>query len=107
MEGLIEEGKETIDMKKEAQPAALDAAIIADAQRVEHYEIAAYGTVCAMAKQLGQREALDLLKETLNEEEATDKKLTEIASRVNLEAAESAGMEEQPTSKRKTRNARS
>jgi ferritin-like metal-binding protein YciE len=88
MEGLLAEGKETLDMKAEASPAALDAAIIADAQRVEHYEIAAYGTVCTYAKQLGMRDALELLKETLQEEEETDKRLSQIASRVNLEAAE-------------------
>ena len=86
MEGLLEEAKETLEMK--GSPAAMDAAIIADAQRVEHYEIAAYGTVCSYAKQLGLRDAMELLKETLQEEKQTDKRLTEIASRVNLEAAE-------------------
>jgi ferritin-like metal-binding protein YciE len=78
MEGLLEEGKETLGEKGDASPAALDAAIIADCQRVEHYEIAAYGTLCAYAKQLGHRDALQLLKETLSQ----------IASSVNLEAAE-------------------
>jgi len=58
MEGLLEEGKETIEMGSASSPAAADAAIIAAAQRVEHYEIAAYGTVCAYAKQLGLREAM-------------------------------------------------
>jgi len=90
MEGLIEEGKEVLDEKDEASPAALDAALIAAAQRVEHYEIAAYGTVCTYAKQLGAREALELLKETMNEEEETDKRLSQIASTVNLQAAEAA-----------------
>ncbi len=75
-------------MKGDASPAALDAAMIADAQRVEHYEIAAYGTVVAYAKQLGLRDAMQLLKETLQEEEETDKKLSQIAQTVNLEAAE-------------------
>ena len=88
MEGLLEEGKETLEMKGDAAPAALDAAIIADAQRVEHYEIAAYGTVVAYAKQLGLRDAMQLLGETLAEEEQTDKKLSKIAMGVNLEAAE-------------------
>jgi ferritin-like metal-binding protein YciE len=105
MEGLLEEGKETMEMKREASPAALDAAMIADAQRVEHYEIAAYGTVCAYAKQLGLRDALELLQETLQEEEQTDERLTEIASQVNLEAAE-AKPEDGSQRGRKTRTAR-
>lgn len=108
MEGLLEEGKEALDEKGDAMPAALDAAIIAACQRVEHYEIAAYGTVCTYAKQLGQREALDLLKETLNEEKQADEKLSEIGRQVNLDAAE-APQEEPETRKsgRKTRTARS
>jgi ferritin-like metal-binding protein YciE len=89
MEGLLEEGAETLAMKRAASPAALDAAMIAAAQRVEHYEIAAYGTVVAYAKQLGLRDAMELLKETLGEEEQTDKKLSQIAQTVNLEAAQS------------------
>lgn len=103
MEGLLEEGKEVVAEKSEASPAALDAALIGAAQRVEHYEIAAYGTVCTYAKQLGNREALAILKLTINEEEETDKRLTEIASTVNLAAAEA-----QPTraSGKKTRTAR-
>ena len=105
MEGLIEEGKEVIDMKGEATPAALDAALIAAAQRVEHYEIAAYGTVCTFAKILGMRDALDLLKETLNEEETTDKRLTQIAATVNVEAAE-ARPEREETRARSARRSR-
>jgi ferritin-like metal-binding protein YciE len=88
MEGLLEEGAETMEMKREASPAALDAALIADAQRVEHYEIAAYGTVVAYAKQLGHRDAMELLKFTLGEEEEADKKLSHISQAVNLAAAE-------------------
>src|SRR5882672_8242321 len=88
MEGLLEEGEETLGMKSKGSPAVLDAAMIADAQRVEHYEIAAYGTVCSYAKQLGLRDAMDLLHLTLDEEEKTDKKLTDIASVVNFEASE-------------------
>jgi ferritin-like metal-binding protein YciE len=105
MEGLLEEGKETMEQKREATPAALDAAMIADAQRVEHYEIAAYGTLCAYAKQLGLRDALELLQETLTEEEQTDERLTEIANHDNLEAAE-AQPEEASQRSRKTRTAR-
>ena len=103
MEGLLEEGKETLEMKGDASPAALDAAIIADAQRVEHYEIAAYGTVVAYAKQLGLRDAMQLLGETLAEEEQTDKRLSKIAMGVNLQAAET---EPESSAGKKTRSAR-
>jgi ferritin-like metal-binding protein YciE len=98
MEGIIEEGKDVLDLKGDADPIVLDALMIGSAQRVEHYEIAAYGTVCAFAKQLGQEDALRLLKQTLNEEEQTDKRLTQIAeSHVNQMAKSSGG--------RKTRGA--
>lgn len=85
MEGLVEESKEIID----AIPAGAlrDAALIGGAQKVEHYEIAAYGTVCALAKQLGYTEALELLLETLEEEKATDSKLTLLAEQGGNEAA--------------------
>jgi ferritin-like metal-binding protein YciE len=86
MEGLVEEGKEVID-EIEKGPV-LDAALIAAAQKVEHYEIATYGTLCTIAKQLGEQDALRLLKETMAEEKATDEKLTMIAeSSANQEAA--------------------
>lgn len=85
MKGLIKEGEEMIGM--DGEPAVLDAGLIAAAQRVEHYEIAAYGTVCTYAKQLGQTQALNLLQQTLNEEKTTDEKLTMIAeSKVNVKA---------------------
>ena len=77
MEGLIEEGKEVIDAI-EAGPLR-DAALIGGAQKVEHYEIAAYGTLAALAKQLGYKDALPLILETLEEEKATDEKLTLLA----------------------------
>jgi ferritin-like metal-binding protein YciE len=77
MEGLVDEGKEVIE-QVEAGPLR-DAALIGGAQKVEHYEIAAYGTLCALAKQLGYRDAIPLLKETLEEEKATDEKLTMLA----------------------------
>lgn len=93
MEGLIEEGKEL--MEEEMEETVLDAALIAAAQKVEHYEIAGYGTVVAWARMLGEEEAAELLEETLNEEKETDQKLTELAeSAVNLEAA-GAGSEEE------------
>jgi ferritin-like metal-binding protein YciE len=104
MEGLLEEGKEVLEEKSDATPAALDAALIAAAQRVEHYEIAAYGTVCTYAKQLGNRDALELLKLTMNEEQETDKRLSQIAAQVNLEAAE--GPPPRATAGKKTRTAR-
>jgi ferritin-like metal-binding protein YciE len=85
MQGLIEEGDETI--KEDAEPAVKDAALIAAAQRVEHYEMAAYGTVCAYAKQLKQKDVLKLLKETMAEEVATDEALSTLAeSAINVEA---------------------
>lgn len=84
MEGLIAEGKEAIDEIEDSE--ALDAMLIAAAQKVEHYEIASYGTVCTWAELLGHQEALNLLKQTLGEEEATDKTLTSIALEVNQTA---------------------
>ncbi|QQR39750.1 YciE/YciF ferroxidase family protein [Devosia rhizoryzae] len=85
--GIIEEGKEIMDEYKGTQ--ALDAGLISAAQAVEHYEMARYGTLATWAKQLGHTEALNLLLETLKEEEATDEKLSALAkSSVNLEAAE-------------------
>ena len=78
MEGLVAEGKEVID--EEGDDSVLDVALIAAAQRVEHYEIAAYGTVIAMADQLGLSDASELLEETLNEEKETDERLTEICT---------------------------
>jgi ferritin-like metal-binding protein YciE len=77
MQGLIKEGEEI--MQDGGADAALDAALIAAAQRVEHYEIAAYGSACTYAEELGHDEALKLLKQTLDEEERTDKQLTQIA----------------------------
>ena len=85
MEGLIEEGGELIS--EDAEDAVRDAGLIGAAQRVEHYEIAAYGTAKALAFQLGHHEVVELLEETLNEEKETDAKLTELAlSQVNEEA---------------------
>jgi len=85
MEGLIEEGKEVVD--EDADPRVKDAALIAAAQRVEHYEIAGYGTAKAFAKILGHEEAVELLNETLEEEKAADAKLNELAeSEINMEA---------------------
>ena len=86
MQGLIAEGEDT--MEEDAEPEVKDAALIAAAQRVEHYEIAAYGTVSAYAKLLEKKDVLKLLQATLAEEKATDLALTELAeSTINVEAA--------------------
>lgn len=77
MEGLVEESKDVIDEVKEGP--LRDAALIGGAQKAEHYEIASYGTLCALAKQLGYKDAIPMLKATLEEEKATDEKLTMLA----------------------------
>ena len=85
MEGLVEEGKELI--AEEPVPTVLDAGLIAAAQRVEHYEMAGYGSVRTYARTLGETKAAKLLQETLDEEGETDKKLTLLAERIiNVEA---------------------
>jgi len=85
MAGLLEEGKKT--MAEDAEPSVLDAALIAAAQKVEHYEIAAYGCVCTYAEMLGHDEVHELLGQTLEEEEETDQKLTALAeSVINIDA---------------------
>jgi len=85
MEGLIEEGKEV--MEEDGEDAVIDAALIAAAQRVEHYEIAGYGCARTFAKLLGYDKAAQLLQETLDEEGEADKKLTELAETgINVEA---------------------
>jgi ferritin-like metal-binding protein YciE len=87
MEGLIAEGKEL--MEEDIDEDALDAGLIGAAQKVEHYEIAAYGTARTHAEMLGYRRVAKLLQQTLNEEGATDKKLTQLAeSVVNYEAVQ-------------------
>jgi ferritin-like metal-binding protein YciE len=95
MQGLLEEGKEVLE--KEGEPPVIDAALIASAQRVEHYEIAVYGCLRTYAQLLGYSEAEQLLQQTLNEEEATDKKLTQLGvSGINeAAAAAGAGVEEE------------
>ncbi len=85
MEGLVEEGSEVL--KEGLEGAVLDAALIGAAQRVEHYEIAAYGTVIAFAQTLGEDDHASLLEETLSEEKETDEKLTELAKQINEQAA--------------------
>ena len=80
MKGLIEEGSELLQELK--GKGTIDAGIIAAAQKVEHYEIASYGTVRAWAERMGHDEAVRLLEETLDEEKAADEKLTEVAETV-------------------------
>jgi ferritin-like metal-binding protein YciE len=95
MKGLVEEGKEILD--EEDPGVVTDAALIGAAQRVEHYEMAAYGTVIALAKVLGHSDAMKVLQTTLGEEKETDKLLTKIAEKEVLPEAMSAGEEEDET----------
>jgi ferritin-like metal-binding protein YciE len=92
MQGLIEEGSEA--MEEDYEGSVKDAALIGAAQRVEHYEIAGYGTVRSMAETLGEEDHVSLLEETLEEEKETDEKLTDLAGQVNTQATESGN--EQP-----------
>jgi ferritin-like metal-binding protein YciE len=91
MEGLVKEGGEV--MQEDFEGAVMDAALIGAAQRVEHYEIAAYGTVLEFAELLGESDAASLLKQTLEEEKTADEKLTELAREINSQAND--GMEKQ------------
>ena len=84
MKGVIKEGDDVVGKAKD--PSVRDASIITSAQRVEHYEIAGYGTVKTYARQLGKQEWAQILEEILNEEKEADQKLTQIAESVNIEA---------------------
>jgi len=98
MEGLIKEAEEIMESTEEG--VVRDAGIISAGQKVEHYEIATYGTLCAFAKILGEDEAVSLLEETLNEEKEADQKLTEVAeSSINIQAAEEDTNEKEEDSK--------
>lgn len=88
MKGLLEEGSEMLGETEEG--AVRDAAMVSAAQRVEHYEMAGYGSVRTYAEILGKTEIAQLLQETLEEEKAADKKLTEVAKRVNVQAPHAA-----------------
>jgi len=99
IEGLIEEGKEL--MGEDAEPSVLDAGLIAAAQKVEHYEIAGYGCACTWAEQLGLDRAVKPLRQTLDEEKATDERLTRLAEEeINqqAEAGADAGEEDEEES---------
>jgi ferritin-like metal-binding protein YciE len=93
MEGLVEEGKDI--MEEDGEEAVLDAALIAAAQRVEHYEIASYGCLITYAGLLGDRSTEKLLKQTLAEEEATDRALTALGEGGINQAAVAAGRSEE------------
>jgi ferritin-like metal-binding protein YciE len=84
MEGIIKEGEELL--KEKAEPEVRDAGIIASAQKVEHYEMAGYGTVRTYANLLGRNDWAQSLEKTLEEEKAADQKLNTIAERINMEA---------------------
>jgi ferritin-like metal-binding protein YciE len=101
MEGLVEEGSEMID--EDFEGSVKDAGLIGAAQRVEHYEIAGYGTVKALAQTLGENEHVGLLEQTLQEEKETDEKLTQLAEQINSQAtSEAEESEEQDESKQQT-----
>jgi ferritin-like metal-binding protein YciE len=93
MEGLIEEGSEITE--EDFEGPVLDAGLIGAAQRVEHYEIAAYGTARAFAEELGESKHVSLLEATLSEEEATDEKLTELSQEINNQANSSVPKQRQ------------
>ena len=84
MKGIIKDNQDLLDT--EAEPEVLDAGMIAGAQRVEHYEIAGYGTVRTYAELLGRKDWAQLLEQTLQEEKQADQKLNGLASRINIEA---------------------
>jgi ferritin-like metal-binding protein YciE len=104
MEGLIEEGSEA--MEEDYEGNVKDAALIGAAQRVEHYEIAGYGTVRSMAETLGEDDHVSLLEETLEEEKATDEKLTELAEQINTQANESGNEQPDEASSRDEKKSR-
>jgi ferritin-like metal-binding protein YciE len=93
MEGLVKEGAET--MKEDYEDDVMDSAIIGAAQRVEHYEIAGYGTVRAIAEFLGEKEHVTLLEQTIEEEKQTDEKLTQLAGEIYSPAGGTAGENEE------------
>jgi ferritin-like metal-binding protein YciE len=110
MEGLVAEGQEM--MGEDFEDDVMDAALISAAQRVEHYEIAAYGTVRTYAELLGEDTAVQLLEQTLEEEKETDQKLTDMASEINVKAMGEGSKEgseedeEEVPARKKARSAR-
>ena len=104
MQGLIEEGSEATE--EDYNGSVMDAALIGAAQRVEHYEIAGYGTVRSMAETLGESNHVSLLEETLEEEKETDEKLTELAEQINTQANESGNEQQDEASSRDKKKSR-
>lgn len=104
MEGIVKEGAETLSQDYEG--ALMDAAIIGAAQRVEHYEIAGYGTVKAFAELLGENEHVSLLEQTLEEEKQTDEKLSQLAEQINSQAGQSEQEETESRQPSKPRSKR-
>ena len=103
MEGIIEENQELL--KEDAEEAVLDAGLIAGAQKVEHYEIAGYGTARTYAEMLGEANAARLLEQTLQEEEETDRLLTELAMNINVEAERGEDIDDERESGRRASGA--
>lgn len=103
MDGLVKEAAET--MREKYEESVMDAAIIGAAQRVEHYEIAGYGTAREFAQMLGENEHVSLLEQTLQEEKQADDKLTQLAGQINSDATEGQRREE-PDEERDSRSTR-
>lgn len=93
MQGIISEG--TAMMREDSKGAVADSALIASAQRVEHYEISAYSTLHEFARILNENEAASLISQTLDEEKEADRKLAQLAQGINREAAQTAGQDEE------------
>ena len=107
MAGLVEEGSETIDEGKELDPVGADLALIAAAQRVEHYEIAAYGTAATLAEKINREDVAQLLNETLEEEKEADQLLTQVSQPLLDSASEgSEEQEEESEPQKKSRRGR-
>lgn len=106
MQGLVEEGQETIEEGQDKEPVAADLALIAAAQKVEHYEISGYGTLRVMAERLGQTKVAKLLSQTLSEEEKTDALLTQLSPPLLEQATQESADEEekQPSRSRSSRS---
>jgi Mn-containing catalase len=95
MQGLVEEGQETITEGKEKEEVAADLALAVSAQKIEHYEIAGYGSVRTIAEQLGNQKVAKLLAQTLAEEEKTDKLITQLCTPLLQQASQETGEEEE------------
>jgi ferritin-like metal-binding protein YciE len=104
MAGIVAEGGEM--MSEDFEGALMDAALISAAQRVEHYEIAAYGAVHAYAELMGETEAASLLQQTLDEEKETDQKLTELSEQINSEAFNAGAEPEKEESRPRQKSAK-